>query len=246
MSLACQPEAQHLNMDGPLPSIPESITSQMESDPARILRMLTAKLESIPFRLVRCESELEFESLRNEEFGKYVRLCVSASSFLKAELDLDQIQRITKDAFAQYCEMFESEPSKIDRNALDEIAFSVSTLRRAYALLERIHRIDPPKQDLAKDRELSAVFMYWALYSQLHLDCLRTSVTRKLSVAEGVLPVILRGLRTSLMAYSYAKQGVRLRECEPQLQLSAENWDEEDKLLAEESTNERESTLSGW
>jgi hypothetical protein len=128
-----------------------------------------------------------------------------------------------------------------------EAIFCFDTLRRAYKLVDIIHeRHDALSQGSREaDRKLAGAFNGSALWAQLHLDCLRVIISKRMVQDQEVVDEILQGSRLSVMAYSYARQAVELRTKREPFLLDSTR-DEEDEELSQESFSdyvEHESSI---
>jgi hypothetical protein len=114
-----------------------------------------------------------------------------------------------------------------------EALFCLTTLKRAYNVVQSIKGGAPDGKQEA-DSELAANFNFSALYSQLHFDCLRLVMKQRIKQDPEVIDEMLQGARSSVMAYSFARQGAELRNKREPFLLDTQ-FDQEDQELLEES-----------
>lgn len=235
----------------PVPSVPKSIVSRrLGKGSGDMANLIVSQIDSTAFRLVNCKTARDFLELRKELFPKYAKLSLALANIVNVE-DRDRavLADLAVDAFAEFERTFRKRGTAVlGASHYREALFSLSTLRRTYKLLNRILTTPVPEQSQPEDRRIAAEFNYWILWSQLHLDCLLMGFRRTTNVkpAKEIVSEILDGFRAAVMAYSCARRGAQLREFPKHLDFSGVTWDEEDRRLAEESTTERETTLSEW
>jgi len=232
----------------PFPNLPESVViRRLGQDPAVIVNQLNGRATAIALRLANTQNARDFLSLREEVWEKYFRLRIALNNVVAAEeSDRRILNELTEEALSAQESFFSSDAVDLGNKGREEVLFCLFTLRRVYKLLDRIYTVEPPDQCKAEDAKYGAIFTRFMSWSALHLDCLITAVDHKISIAPDVTAEILCGLRAIVMAYSCVRQGVELRESSLNLDLSHVSWDDEDRMLADHSTTDRESTLNGW
>jgi hypothetical protein len=102
----------------------------------------------------------------------------------------------------------------------EEADFCTETLYRAFGLLSGIHSGNVPNDKRAEDSELAGKFSNNAFWAQMHLSCLLYAIRARCAPTKDVLDELLIGMRYSVMAYAYIRQGVELREPEDMADLS--------------------------
>jgi|SRR5579864_847279 len=205
--------------------------------------VLTALRESdiLVKQLIAATNKKDFEALRTKIFRDYVNLSfIIGNSFSVAAEEKPQLrQLVTKEAFKLVEEILHKEGiPRLGCDVIREANFCLDTLRRAHRLIVKIHAYGKaPEGTRERDRELSSLFTRTALWSQLHLDCIRVIVTaaRNPRVEPDVLEDIMNGARLSVMAYSYARQGLELRKAQDTYLVESVPLDAEDEELLEES-----------
>jgi len=207
------------------------LTALRESD-ALLKPLLTAKRRT------------EFVSLREKMFADYVNLSfIIANSFSGAGVEKRRVA--TKEAFkfVQHI-MYTKGTPRLGAETVREAIFCLDTLRRAHRLVCELHDSGSvPLEAKEKDRELSHSFTVSALWSQLHLDCIRLIITRSNDdIEKDVLETIMDGARAAVMAYSYVRQGLELRGKAQTYLLENQPQDDEDRELLEESYSDYEES----
>ena len=205
---------------------------------ARIVRTALEESETVVARLAAAGSAEKFLALRKEVFPDYVNLAyIIANSFSMVDDRLVRLEAL-KQAFKAVEQVFQSEVSRrLGKEEAGEAFFCLDTLRRAYGLVHTIRTSGEALEGSAKesDQKLMADFNFAALWSQLHLDCLRFIITTgRTRRNKEVVEEILQGARVAVMAYSYARQGVALRT-KPEAYVRDDVQDDEDREILEES-----------
>jgi hypothetical protein len=232
----------------PVPTLTEDVVRSLEfSDldqvPA-ILKAVGAQLEALAFSLAGCRTVQEFKSLKKEVLPRYVQLSIAATNLVSALVPNAQREALTVEVFAEIERLLQSDGlPAIGEEAVNEALFCLFTLRRAYGVIGRIPIDVPPQENLSEDLATAREFHHWTIVSQLHFDCLRVAFKAKLQLAKPVISEILDGCRAAVMAYACARRALDLRDPVLQVDLSNVVWDEEDEALANESTNDRDSTI---
>jgi len=204
--------------------------------------VLTALRESdiLLKQLIVAKNKEEFRSSRKKIFRDYVNLAfIISNSFSVAAAENPSIRQLaTKEAFKLVEHILHAEGTpRLGCNTVREAIFCLDTLRRAHRIVEKLHsRGNVPRELTEKDHQLSSEFTYSALWAHLHLDCVRIIVRQsKGEVEKVVLDEILDGARSAVMAYSYARQGLELRNSQESYLLEGNALDAEDEELLQES-----------
>jgi hypothetical protein len=217
----------------------------LQRGPARIVTLTLREMEVIVTRLSGCGSKAEFDELRTKIFPDYIHLSyILANTFSLPEGSTVR-QAVIQQSIKNVAHVIKTlgTPLMSPETVRDAI-FCIETLGRAYRLVNLIHSHEDVRSDrIEKDRELARQFSSVAIWSQLHLDCLRFIVSHKLVVGEEILKEILEGMRLSVLAYSFARQGLELRTVREPI-LTDIILDEEDHELLNESFLECESSIN--
>ena len=217
---------------------PEQAKKFLNPPHARIIRTAWDEIEKIVKKLVASPSKEEFQRTRKDLFSDYFNLArIIANSFaMKAERSA-QPEAIKK-SFEAVRQVFETKiPRTLGQDAAQEAFFCLDTLRRAHVLVTKLYSLgDPPEGNKAADRELGYNFNLAASWAQLHLECIRYIVTGH-GYKKQIIGAVLEGARHSVMAYSYARQGVefRIKRTDPEFN---DLIDDEDREILDESYNE--------
>jgi hypothetical protein len=216
----------------------------LQRGPARIVTLTLREMEGIVLQLSNCKNKTEFEEMRTKRFGDYMNLSfILANAFSMPDskpVKSTAIQRSLRNV-ERVIEHF-GKP-QMGPEVIQECIFNIETLGRAYRLVGLItERGEVSSGKKGEDQELASRFSAAAIWSQLHLDCLRYAITHEIVVPKDVLSEFIEGLRLSVMAYSYARQGIELRTVrEPYL--TDIMLDDEDRELLNESFIDCESSL---
>lgn len=248
MSALLDYDGKQLPSVAPLPSVPKSVASnRLGAEPAEVVNLVVSQIMATALRLANATTVKDFKEVRGEVFPKYAKLCVGMANILNAE-EPAALKNVADDSITEFERIVREKASAsfLKGRYLEEAQFLLSTLRRTYKLIGRIVATPAPKQSVPEDRETAAEFNYHILWGQMHLDALLVAAIMGLNLAEDIVVELLAGFRAVVMAYSCARQGVRIREFPEQFDFSGVTWDAEDQALAQQSAMERESTLGGW
>ena len=198
--------------------------------------------ETILVRLVTSRSLGEFRRLRDLLLNRYLHLVRSISDCVTAAVDDDSlIYELAQDSLKDLERNFsEKGVEHLGAGASKEALFSLATLMKVYRLLPEI-RSKKPSSRLKQDREMGKNFDFTFVWAHIHLDCMALALERRVQPAPQLLEEILDGMRKSVMAYSYLRQGLQLRKTAVQ-KLKAPEWDEEDQVLLEDSGRDLSTT----
>ncbi|HEY5161965.1 MAG TPA: hypothetical protein VII81_03050 [Terriglobales bacterium] len=215
----------------------------LHSGPAKIVRTALIEIDAIVAQLAQCATRVEFVALREKLHNDYVNLSYIIANSFSMSGDHSVRQQAVNQAIKNVEQFIQAEGvTAFGAEPVREALFCFDTLRRAYRLVYVIHgKVAAPASAKDKDRALAASFNSTALWSQLHLDCMRVVVARKVGVSQDVLDEILAGSRLAVMAYSYVRQGIALRTEREWLPTNEALDDEDRKLLAESFSDYVES-----
>jgi len=218
-------------------------TRLLPKGPAGRVTEVLREMDVLVAGLVHSASRTEFVKARGDVFDDYAHLQLIIASTFAMRGNRDIRRAAVDRALKGLKNFFAAEGTELLGEApIREAMFSVDTLRRVSRVVDEIHSYGPaPEATHALDRELSGKYCFHAIWSQLHLDCLRLLIGEKSAeIDPEIVDEILQGLRGSVMAYSYARQGLDLRiEQPPQLAQPIE-LDDEDKELLNESFSDYE------
>jgi len=216
----------------------------LQRGPARIVTLTLREMEVIVTRLCSSTSKAEFETLRKKNFPDYIHLSYILANTFSLPEGTTVRQAVIQQSIRNVERVIESLGTPLmGPEVTGEAIFSIATLGRAYKLVNLIHaRGDVQSGQKEKDKELGVNFSSFAIWAQLHLDCLRFIVTHKILSGREIQEEILGGMRASVMAYSFARQGLELRTVREPI-LTDIILDEEDRELLNESLIDCESSI---
>lgn len=191
-------------------------------------RVLCEALEgTVLIPLCRAKTISEFREIRSRSFDNYAKLLMALSIFIK-----DSGIQHTEKSFALLSTNIDADhslPWTVSRR--DEVSFCLETLERAYALVADFVSRPAPPSKRTEDYTLASQFAFASLWAQLQVDCLVYAIHSNMQLSEEVLDSIIESLRTSVVAYSYARQAYDLRDDGAPL-YADESWDTEDDTSA--------------
>jgi hypothetical protein len=204
--------------------------------PGRIVIIALREMERILARLLESKSRAEFEGTRKSVFSDYTNLTAILANSFSIHVDKSVREMAIRQAFQNVARRFETQGKEaLGASVAGEAIFCLSTLKRAYRVLSQIDIEAPASEELRrKDFELASQFNAAAIWAQLHTECLLFAIKKRTGLNQEVLTEVLVGMRSSVMAYSYVRQGLELRTTR-QPYLSSDQQDDEDCNLLEES-----------
>jgi hypothetical protein len=209
---------------------------KLHRGPARIVLTALGEIDAIVEQLIQCRSKAEFDELRQKKFSDYVNLSYIIANSFEINIAPEERAAAVEQAISNVRHFFEHEGiATLGTEATGEAVFCLDTLRRAYRQVRKIDILgEAPDGSKTADQELAAKFNFATIFTQLHLDCLRIILQEKKPQSQEIMDELIVGLRSSVMAYSYVRQGVELRRKQEPFLLDAV-LDDEDRELLEES-----------
>ena len=188
---------------------------------AKVVSGLRKQLETTTFRLlVTAQSSEQFQELRDELFPKFVQLSSAIATLVP--LPQGDSAQVVDAIFARLAQEFEADEWLFPRlaDAKDEAGFCLATLHRAHFLaqdvLEGLNNGSLPEE--SKGSYAQAISAEW--WSMLHLRCIIFALRHKIAPTNAVFLSLMEGFRTSVMAYTHARQAM-----EPQYRHSYDSVD---------------------
>ena len=217
----------------------------LQHGPARIVLLALREQDKVVTGLTECRTEQKFVELRSKAFSDYVNLGYIIANTFAINPNASLRRTVLRDAFGFLERFFRAQGvPALGTYAAREAVFCVSTLRRAYKLLDEILDRGPATRSVELDQELSNNFNAATLWALMHLDCLRVIMTHRAGLNKRVLAEIMRGLHDAVVAaYSCARHGLELRTTRDPL-LPIIEADKEDQELLEESFRDYELNIN--
>lgn len=216
---------------------------------ARIVTIALEEIRTLVGRLANAASTREFVTMRDEVFPDYANLSLIISNTFSIHDERPKRARAINESIKATVNFFGKSESILGAVLVREAVFCLDTLRRTYRLANEINKgNDLPEDRVSEDRKLCAQYTQSVLYAQLHLDCLQYAVTKRIKLDPEILHELLAGARSSVMAYSYARQAIQIRTKPESYQFEPIHLDEEDNELLEESYSDylkSESAIDG-
>jgi hypothetical protein len=208
----------------------------LRSGPSKIVITALREIDTIITGLVGCRSKAAFIKARDAALGDYSNLSYIIANSFSIEAGRNVRFTAVNEAIKAVVQFIRNEaPARLGQEATAEMMFSFDTLRRAYGVVHEINISGKAGEEQTEnDRHLAGEFNCAALWAQFHLDCLRVAVSQRIDLEQEVLDELLQGARLSVMAYSYARQGLDLRIKREPFLIDVP-LDEEDRELLDES-----------
>jgi len=183
----------------------------------------------------------EFKIARDEVFANYVHVMRAVSDLARVLIPPQVLERLADESFSELESDFREHGDSFGLTVRDQAIFTVWTFRKINSLVQQITAKEVSESDRKKDEELSSKFVFYALWTRFHLDCLTVSLHCHKPIYPDARDLVADGLRAAVNAYAWAKQGFELRNPVAELLLAPYEWDDEDRELVESSM----SDLSG-
>jgi len=188
--------------------------------------------------VISTRSKKEFRDSRAKYLGRYMQMMTALGGLVSASVNEAVIERLTNEALSEIEVEFESEGHVFGEEVREQAIFTAWTLRKINDLVQQCNskRVEGHLQeaDLAFARE----YVQHVLYARFHLDCLRVSLATKVALFPEPLAEISDGLRATVDAYAWVRQGRDLRHAESADLPVDLPWDEEQEELLQLSTSE--------
>jgi hypothetical protein len=224
-----------------------ALAGTLRSNSGEIVKVVRNETRSVVALLLACSSADTFRTERNKVFGKYSLFAKALSKLTLTDADTLTHQQLVQGSLAaQEKKLKEFGADLFGIDATTEALFSLVTLRRAYKLIPAILAKQTDRED--EDQKLSREFGLAAIWASLHLDVLMSAISQKKIITAEVLAEVLCGLRLAVSAYAFAREGYKIRYYSPEPSMfPITPWEDEDRALANLSTDERETTIpDGW
>lgn len=208
-----------------------------------IVQAVRNEIRSLVHLLLVCPSAEMFRMERAKVFGKYSLFAKALSKLTLTDADPLVHQQLVQGALAAAEQLLrQNGDGLLGTEATAEALFSLVTMQRAFKLVPQIIAKQTDREE--EDNRCAKEFGLAILWAYLHLDVLMAALCDGKTISVDVLADILQGLRFSVTAYAYAREGYRLRypAAEPMM-FPAVPWDDEDQALAAESTADREKII---
>ncbi len=211
----------------------ETSFKKLQAEFADIAELISKQFGEISLRLLNSPTLDDFRSLRERVFSSYVKLSMALSHIVLANLDYNDYAQLTQESLSETEKEFMVAGNLyLGGDAYREVRFSISTLKSAQRWIPRL--VSTQASDPAEDRELARNFLLANSWAHFHLECLKLAVHRRETLSQDILQELLDGLRLSVMAYSYVRAALDLRDI-PGSRYGEKldtQWDAEDEALA--------------
>ena len=180
----------------------------------------------------------EFRAARDGVFPKYVHMMRAISDLARVVIPPQVMERLANESFSELEADFRTHGSAFGLVVRDQAIFTVWTFRKINDLVA--HIASQPVSDSLRhqDEEILAKFVFYALWTRFHLDCLTISMHCHKPIYPDVRNEVADGLRAAVDAYAWAKQGIELRNPVVEPIINSPEWDEEDQELLESSMSD--------
>jgi hypothetical protein len=207
-----------------------------------LFRNIATILDQMLTDVTEKRTAVDFCAARDEYFPRYVQVMLALGSLINAVVPPPVIERLTFESLSEMEADFRDDGlSAFGSEIKDQAMFTVWTLRKINDLAQGISASDKPASHLTSDdKHYAASFASHVLYSRFHLDCLKMSLRTNRALYPEVLESVSEGLRATVNAYAWIRQGAALRSAKSdELAFdTAIDWDDEEEGLLSSSMND--------
>jgi hypothetical protein len=225
-----------ISLFNPIGLVEEPVLDRLQVSVAEIVKGIGEELTDIAIQIVNSPTAKDFSALRKQLFPSYIQLATALGHMVLAKIDKADLPGLIEASFTE----LESKTMPKARDyfgdeTYNEILFSVATLKSAYRWVPRLLSANPSDERLwPEDIKLARDFTTTATWAQFHLHCIKIALDKNQTIIPEVLQQLLEGVRLSLMAYSYVRAALNLRNI-PEIGSDegwSTSWDAEDEALA--------------
>ncbi|MDX2154493.1 MAG: hypothetical protein SFV54_27375 [Bryobacteraceae bacterium] len=213
----------------------KSVSLQLSPEALDVANGIRQVLDDMILRAIEKRTAPDFDALRNAVFPDYARIVVLFANLIGSILSKPAVERISAESICELESDLREEDvaSLLGAQVRDQAIFTAWTVRKIADLSQQIS-----SQELGDNKEAEEQvphFLYHAIRTRFHLDCLTTSLRTSRPLYPEVSEVVVDGLRSAVDAYACLRQ--ILDSCSPPQEVSVEpaTPDEEDQQLLFES-----------
>ncbi len=215
----------------------QSAARQLTPQVEEVLRNVGGILDRLLISAIEKRTSTEFTSIRDQVFPHYAQVMIALSGLASAIVPRDTLARVTRESLCEMeADFKDCALSAFGPDIQEQGMFTIWTFRKIADVGQRLAacgKVGPEHRE--KDTEISGAFLYHALRSRFHLDCLLTSMKTGAPVYPEALIAISDGLRSAVDAYGWIKQGLDLRLNVPEPTIEPLDLDDEDRLFLDAS-----------
>jgi hypothetical protein len=217
-----------------LPLFPEGAVKANRGSSSDPLKSIVQALDMTVFSPLMQDQNLDrFAESRRGLFQRYIRL-IGALAELRPHQSVGQEADATMVAFIR--SVVEDDSSlPWDDDCRNEALFCFDTLERAFMVVSEFANTSVLRTKLDKDRELARQFALASMWAQFNLSCLIFAICEPVILSREILDAVVASMRTSVLAYSYARQGYEIRRAASSVETEG-LWESEDEAHAQFSS----------
>ena len=196
-------------------------------------------VEALVCATLDAKTAAEFRERREVTFPQYFEATRALSDLARIMVPRHTLDRLTAQSFAETGAVFQAKGLEaFGAEVRDQAVFTVWTLRKISDLCRRVDECKLRIDLCDFDSELHRRFVYWAVGSRFHIDCLLKSIQHQRPLYPEVLREVIDGLRGAVDAYTWARRAYDLRVPRPNNSIESVVWDEEDEELVREANRD--------
>lgn len=181
----------------------------------------------------------QFIERRRDLFRRFASLLPALVELRKKYPGEPEDQEKISESFVHAMKIVEQDVSQPwTPDARGEVSFCLETLERANMLAVEVAAI-PYNGDISADHELARNYTLCWMWAQFNFLCLLCAISRSIILEADILERIIDGLRASVLAYAYVRQGYEIRTCDsPETIADSDDdvWDAEDEANSQFSS----------
>jgi|SRR5271165_2713707 len=217
-----------------LPS--ERQEKRLSASAAQIIRCIASVVDELLTVVINRRTAAEFRATREELFPKYFHSVRALSDIARVVIPRHVLESIAAESFSRAeAELRDQGLEAFGAAVRDQAIFTVWTLRKISDLCQRIDGGKLTGELRESDHEIFQEYVYHAISSRFHLQCLLKSMEVQEPMYPEVLEAVIDGLRGAVNAYALARRALDLRVHPTESEIRVK-WDDEDQQLLNEAT----------
>lgn len=204
-----------------------------------LVRSIASVVDDLIGRSIEKRTTVEFRAVRDEVFPKYFIAVRALSDLAKITVPKHDLEVLAAESFSEMEAVFrEKGLTAFGAEMRDQAIFTAWTLRKISNICDTIKNAKLAPEHKKTDKDFVRQFAFYLMWTCFHLECLLRSLETQKPIYPEVLDEVIDGLRAAVNAYALARRGLDLRVPQPEPEIPAVEWDEEDRKLLDEATHD--------
>jgi hypothetical protein len=204
-----------------------------------LFRNVASMLDELVVCAIEKRTAAEFIATFDEVFPKYFDGALGLSLLARTAVPSHVLEVLGIEFFCEMEADFRDQGlTAFGATVRDQAIFATWTLRKIGDICKRIDQAHLASSLEKHDMDLFSQFVFHAMRTRFHLDCLSRSMRLRMPIYPDVLGKIMDGLRSAVNAYAWARRALDLRAPVAELEIAPVEWDDEDRQLLREATDD--------